>query len=316
MQATVVITTKNRREDLARAVASAVGQTAHPEVLVMDDGSTDGTAEAVASEFPSVRLHRSETSLGYIAQRNRAARLASNPIIFSMDDDAAYSTPGVVEATLREFSHPRVGAVAMPFVEVNRSPAVLHRAPEPSGVYARYDFIGTAHALRRDLFLRLCGYREVLVHQSEEEDYCIRLLNAGYVTRAGNAEPVHHFESPRRSWKRMDYYGARNKILYAWHNVPLSRLPGRLAGMTVKAASYTLRPDRVVTRVRGLLAGYALAFGGRLHREAVPPGVYELSQELKRRGPMRIEDLEGRLPLRAPGDAVPAEFEKNAAARA
>ena len=48
MQATVVITTKNRREDLLKAVASAWSQTARPEVLVIDDGSTDGTSEAVA----------------------------------------------------------------------------------------------------------------------------------------------------------------------------------------------------------------------------------------------------------------------------
>ena len=170
MQATVVITTKNRREELSRAVASALGQTARPEVLVMDDGSTDGTAVAIAAEFPSVKVHRSENSVGLIVQRNRAARLAANPIIFSIDDDAIFSTPNVVADTLRDFNHPRIGAVAIPFIDINRSPEVHQRAPEPEGIHVRYDFIGTAHALRRDVFLRLSGYREILFHQSEEED--------------------------------------------------------------------------------------------------------------------------------------------------
>src|SRR5215469_9952384 len=160
MAATVVITTKNRREDLLKAIASALSQTTRPEVLVIDDASTDGTSAAVAREFPSVRLQRSEKSLGLVVQRNRGARLATNPIIFSLDDDAVFSTPRIVEDTLREFGHPRVGAVAIPFADVNQSPAIYQRAPEPRGIYATYDFKGTAHAIRRDVFMALGGYRE------------------------------------------------------------------------------------------------------------------------------------------------------------
>ena len=168
MQATVVITTKNRREDLLKAVASVLFQTARPEVLVIDDGSIDGTSEAVAREFPSVRLHRSEQSLGYIAQRNRGAEMARNPIVFSIDDDAVFSSPLVVEQTLREFENLQIGAVAIPFIDVNRSSAVMQKAPRADSIFAAYSFIGTAHALRREVFLRLGGYRDALVHQGEE----------------------------------------------------------------------------------------------------------------------------------------------------
>src|SRR5580658_1315369 len=172
MRATIVITSRNRRQDLIKAVASALAQTAQPEVLVIDDGSTDGTAEAVAREFPGVRLHRCEASAGYIVQRNLGARLAKTPFVFSIDDDAVFSSSAVIEQTLREFDNPRVGAVAIPFVDINRSPAVKQQAPGMNGVYASYGFIGTAHALRRDVFLALGGYRELLIHQGEEEDYC------------------------------------------------------------------------------------------------------------------------------------------------
>jgi glycosyltransferase involved in cell wall biosynthesis len=294
--ATVIITTKNRREDLAKAVASALEQTAQPEVLVIDDGSTDGTHEFISREFPAVRLHRSEKSLGLIAQRNRAARLASNPILFSIDDDAVFSTPSVVEATLREFDHPRVGAVAIPFVNVNDSPTVLQKAPQPEGIFAAYTFIGTAHALRRDIFLQLSGYREVLFHQSEEEDYCLRMLQAGYITRAGNAEPIHHFESPRRSWQRMDYYGARNKVLYAWHNIPFPYLPFHLAATTIKTSTFSFQPGRLMTRLRGVMEAYTMVCTGRTGRQPVSAKNYELSRELKRRGPLPINEIEKDLP--------------------
>jgi len=296
MCATVVITTKNRRQDLVKAVASALAQTAHPEVLVIDDGSTDGTAELVAQDFPSVRLHRSEKSLGLIVQRNHAARLASHPILISIDDDAVFSTPMVVEATLREFTDPQIGAVAIPFIDVNHGPMVRQKAPSADGVFALYTFIGTAHALRRDLFLKLGGYREFLFHQGEEEDYCLRMLNAGYITRAGNADPIHHFESPRRSWARMDYYGARNKILFAWHNVPLRNLPVHLAATTLMTTTYSLKPQRLARRLRGVAAAYAAIIAGRISRQPVTGKSYKFSRQLKHQGPLTLDKIAAQLP--------------------
>ena len=294
--ATVVITTKNRLEELRRTIASAIAQTAKPEVLVLDDGSTDGAAEIIAREFPGVQFDRSQVSHGYIVQRNRGAGLVQAPIVFSIDDDAVFSSPTVIEQTLREFDHPRVGAVAIPFVNVNSSPTVHQRAPREDRIYATYAFIGTAHALRRDLFVALGKYRELLVHQSEEEDYCVRMLNAGYITRCGKADPVHHFESPRRSWKRMDYYGARNKVLYAWNNVPFPFFPMHLAVTTFMTSIYARHPARCLTRVRGVLAAYALCCRGQADRRPVMPSVYRLSRELKGRGAVPLEEFEPRLP--------------------
>ena len=294
--ATVVITTKNRLQELRNAVVSALAQTAKPKVLVMDDGSTDGTYDRVRREFPQVQIHRSEASLGYIVQRNRAALLAETPVLFSIDDDAVLSSPTVVEQTLREFDHPRVGAVAIPFVNVNQSPAVNQRAPDAKGIYAAYAYIGTAHAVRRDVFRALGGYRELLIHQSEEEDYCIRLLDAGYITRCGLADPIHHFESPRRSWTRMDYFGARNKVMYAWNNAPWPYFPMHLAVTTFMTSIFARQPARCLTRVRGVLAAYARCVTGRGDRRPVRPSVYRLSRELKRRGAVPLAEIESRLP--------------------
>src|SRR6476620_11437826 len=98
--ATVVIVTKNRRDDLRRAVQSVIRQSAAVEILVFDDGSTDGTSEMLRAEFPGVTVHRSERSQGYIVHRNRGASMATGEIVFSVDDDAEYSTPNVIEQTL------------------------------------------------------------------------------------------------------------------------------------------------------------------------------------------------------------------------
>ncbi len=231
--ATIVITTKDRKDELRIAIQSCLAQSAKPQVLVIDDGSTDGTSEMVRAEFPGVTLYRNEVSTGYIAQRNRGAELAAGDILFSIDDDAAFSTPHIVEQTLAEFTHPRIGAIAIPFINVRKDDVLRHRAPGNAGVYVASSYIGTAHALRRDVFLKLGGYRAHLIHQGEEGDYAIRLLAAGYVVALGRADPIHHFESPKRSSKRMSLYGRRNDILFGWHNVPLDNLPTRWLRATI-----------------------------------------------------------------------------------
>ena len=88
---------------------------------MVDDGSTDGTAELVRAEFPQVRLVHHDASLGYIVRRNEAAQLASAKVIFSIDDDAIFSSACVVEQTLAQFDDARIGAVAIPCIDVRKS---------------------------------------------------------------------------------------------------------------------------------------------------------------------------------------------------
>ena len=148
--------------------------------------SADGPASLPATRHsppvttgsPVLRLIRHEVSAGYIVRRNEGARLAKGDVIFSLDDDAVFSSPFVVEQTLRDFSHPRIGAVAIPYIEPHKANKEMQRAPTREDVWITASYIGTAHVVRRDVFLALGGYREHLVHQGEEGDFCIRMLAA------------------------------------------------------------------------------------------------------------------------------------------
>ena len=290
-KASIVITTKDRRDDLRQALASSFAQSVPVEVIVVDDGSTDGTAELVRQEFPATRLQISEVSRGYIVARNHAARMASTPFIFSIDDDAVFSTPRVVEQTLTEFSDPRVGAVAIPYIEPNKSGELNQRAPDESAIFVTNDYIGTSHALRRETFLKLGGYRECLIHQGEEGDFCLRLLDAGYVTRLGCSDPIHHFESPKRDLRRMDVHGRRNDVLFAWHNVPMPYLPIHLAATSSNGLLSGIRLGRPWRMLRGTVAGYRACFARWRHRAPVGAAVYRLNRRLKKRGPIRLDEL-------------------------
>ena len=295
-RATVVITTKDRADLAADAVASSLEQVPAIEVLVVDDGSTDGTSDHLLDRFSDrVTLLRAERSAGYILRRNQGAMAAAGNFVVSIDDDALFSTPDVVARALTAFDHPRIGAVAMPYVNVNQDDVVRQHPPGP-GIWVAESYIGTAHALRRSLFLDLGGYRPQLVHQGEERDLCVRMLERGYVVRLATSPPVHHLETPRRDFDRMDRFGRRNDVLFAWHNVPPPFLVAHLAATTARGAIFGVRVRRPRRMLQGLLDGFASMPGERHHRRPVSRHTYRLNRQLRRRGPLRLETLEPRLP--------------------
>ena len=291
-QATVVITTRNRKEDLRLALASCLTQDVPVDLLVIDDASTDGTADMVRSEFPRVRLERSEFGLGLIVQRNRAAAMVRTPIIISIDDDAIFTTPCIIRQTLRAFDHRRIGAVAIPFVNVNESPKILQRAPDAAGTYIAAVYIGTAHALRLDLFKQLQGYRGFFFSQFEEHDYCLRMMDAGYFVRLGCGDVIHHMQSPRRLRKQIVMYGERNQVLITVLNFPWRFVLRSVAAQSWQAVDRARRNGLGFWGAIGLLRGCVESLRYLRYRHAVSIQTYQrLRMIYKRGGFVRADEL-------------------------
>lgn len=83
----VIIPAFNRRDFLREALRSVFDQTSPPlEVLVVDDGSTDGTAATVESEFPAARI-LSQPNQGPSAARNLGIRSARGEWLAFLDSD-------------------------------------------------------------------------------------------------------------------------------------------------------------------------------------------------------------------------------------
>ena len=82
-----VLTTFNRKESLARALRSVLDQT-YPldEIIVVDDGSTDGTRNALSIEFPSI-VWLKQKNKGVSSARNLGIRKARHPWIALLDSD-------------------------------------------------------------------------------------------------------------------------------------------------------------------------------------------------------------------------------------
>jgi glycosyltransferase involved in cell wall biosynthesis len=100
-EVTVVVPTRDRRTLLMTTLAAVLTQRGVDlEVVVVDDGSTDGTGGVVAAlADPRVRVLRNETSQGVVAARNRGLSEARSPWIAFCDDDDLWA-PGKLAAQL------------------------------------------------------------------------------------------------------------------------------------------------------------------------------------------------------------------------
>ena len=121
-QVSVVIPTHNRSEFLRSAIASVLSQTYQDfELIVVDDASTDSTAEVVASFNDSrIKFIRHQTNQGGSAARNTGIRASKCDYIAFLDDDDEWS-PGKFQASRSFAFEPSGGGLCIHGV-VGRGP--------------------------------------------------------------------------------------------------------------------------------------------------------------------------------------------------
>jgi len=184
LRTSVVIATHNYGRFLAAALHSVLGQAGPaPELIVVDDGSSDETSSVVA-RFPSVHYLR-QCHRGVSTARNWGAAEASGEWLYFLDADDQLM-PGAIESLAAFLAgHADVDAVAgwgqcmdvsgVPLPEASR---VLPGPLTPSQIVRGSSPITGAALVRRSAFERVGGFDEGL-SLAEDLDFWIRLAAAG-----------------------------------------------------------------------------------------------------------------------------------------
>jgi glycosyltransferase involved in cell wall biosynthesis len=248
------------------------------EVIVCDDGSTDGTAE-IASAFP-FRLLRLE-HVGLSGARNAGIAAARGEIVAFLDADAACHPewPYHLALSLDEESVQATGGPNLPFEAARLVERAVARAPgNPVEVLisdARAEHVpGCNMAYRRDALLEVGGFDPVYVTAGDDVDLCWKLLDRGHeIAFAAAAQVRHHRRSAVGSFLRQQIgYGRAERLISQRHGHRFNRLgQARWTGFIYGTPSYLPRLLRPVV----YQGTYGLApFQGVVRRRAEEVGSY------------------------------------------
>jgi N-acetylglucosaminyl-diphospho-decaprenol L-rhamnosyltransferase len=196
----VIIVNWNAGQALDACLASLAAGGSEPEVIVVDNASSDGSAAAGRARHPRVRLLETGANLGFAAGANRGAEAARGDVLVFLNPDARVM-PGALAALVAALEGApgagiaggglvhegggwqpgaaRFGPLAHLLLDTTpgRLGARLRRAPH------RVDWVyGTFMAVRRDLFRQLGGFDPRYFLYGEDLDLCYRAARVGVRT--------------------------------------------------------------------------------------------------------------------------------------
>jgi GT2 family glycosyltransferase len=206
-------------------------------LIVVDNGSTDGTPAVARGIAPDVRVIELEENAGAVA-RNVGAAAARSPYVAFADDDSWWSPGSLSLAADVLDAHPSIGLVAARVLvgeEGRPDPFCdsLAQSPLPCGPgepgKTVLGFMACAVVVRRDALLQVGGFDSLIAMYGEEERVALDLADAGHRLCYLDDLVVRHFpgKGGRTSARRRRI--ARNDVLTAVLRLPLGAVVRRIA---------------------------------------------------------------------------------------
>jgi|SRR5581483_5521138 len=284
----IVLTWKNY--DLTRDCLCSLRKINYPntEIVLVDNGSGDGSAERLASEFPEVRLITNEKNLGFPAGNNVAIRdaMARNPDYFLLLNNDTLVAPdflsklvevaesdeeiGVVNPKILYFEpNDRIwfaGGFYKPWWSTGRVRGQNRRDIGKYNETREISFItGCACLIKAEVVRQIGLLDEVFFLGFEDLDWTVRAMRAGFRAFYVGSSVIWHkasYDTKKNLGKpTMDFYRTRNSLLIARKHVPFRYWPGFLFSLSkyvaYRSAGYLLRaePKRIRELYRGLWNG-------------------------------------------------------------
>ena len=308
----VIVVTWNTREMTLACLQSVVDHlgSLDAELIVVDNASQDGTADAIRRRFPTVRLIENDANRGFAAANNQAMRVARGDYFLLLNSDTLVLGEVIAASVAYMDEHPGVGAMGCRVLNADRTvqvsctqePSLLNialmtcgadRLPYPRwfGRYQMRDFdraserevqvvSGCYMMVRRSAVEQVGLLDESFFFFGEETDWCIRLRAAGWSVRFAPVGEIVHYGGGSAARLRSQ----RSLML----TEALCRLQAKHRGMLAAAAMWTLLLVFNVTRtlaygLLGLLPGRAADRERAEHFLGVVRGMAGLVPRLARR---------------------------------
>jgi len=237
-EVSVVIVSWNTREMLLDALKSflPVSADVSAEVIVVDNASADGSAEAVEKEFPEIRVIRNPRNLGFAGGVNVGLRAARHPLVLLLNTDTLVVGDAIGDLLRYAAHHPEAGIVGPRVLNRDgslqdscfRFPSLRHLALSSTYLYKLFpgsrffdhermggadlsrpqavDAVsGCSFLVRKEVVDALGGLDEGYFMYAEETDFCFRAWRLGFEVHYAPVGEIIHFGggSSRLASRRM-----------------------------------------------------------------------------------------------------------------
>ncbi len=258
MDLSVVIVALNGRDmtlDCLDTIAGAAGGLRH-EILLVDNGSSDGTAEAAAAGFPGARVIRNSDNRGYGPAANQGMRASSGRVIALVNNDTRLPPGSLQELVAFLDRTPKCAVVGPQLLHedgrtqnsfdvepglatelLNKSllrrlmpgayPSRLQERAEP---FAVDNLVGACFVVRRAVAEELGGFDETFFYLYEETDFCRRARKRGWTVMVQPGVRIVHLQGrTRRSVRvRARIEQARSRFAYFRKHRPAAHVALRI----------------------------------------------------------------------------------------
>jgi GT2 family glycosyltransferase len=223
----IVVLTHNRAAELMRSLSRLLALPERPDVIVVDNGSSDGTAALVKARTPGVRVVQCPSNFG-AAGRNQAVACVSTDYVAFCDDDMWWEAGSLERAVRVLDASPRVAVLSARVLvgesmELDETCVRMRNSPLQSGDLPGPPLVGYiagACVFRTEVFRAVGGYDARLFIGGEEELVALDVLAAGWAIVYMESAVVHHHPSPARDSRLRRRLLARNAAWTSWLRLP------------------------------------------------------------------------------------------------
>ena len=202
-QISIIVVSYNTSDIIAMCLESLLAESSITrEIFVVDNASTDGSAEFIKTNFPSVNGIFNEKNVGFAVANNQALPLCRGKYVLFLNPDASLNPCAIENMIAYMNDNPQIGLAGGNISYPDGEPQWTVSDRYPGQKYASDELeqlpgsiacvIGAAMIIRSELVKVTGGFDEDFFLYGEDQDLCLRIRKAGYEIGYADAATIIH----------------------------------------------------------------------------------------------------------------------------